>query len=55
MATFEVEDLWCEVVVNEKFKYQSSTIYNHPNGNINDVLEKLNCVLSKISDDHTYE
>ena len=55
MSTFAVEDMWYEIIVNQICKYLVSTIYNHPNRNINDFVENFDHVLSIINDSNAYK
>ena len=41
LLTFVVEDMWYEIIVNQTCKDLVSTIYNHPNRNINDFVENI--------------
>ena len=47
--------MWYEIIVNQTCKYLVSTIYNHLNRNIDDFVENLDHVLSKINDSKAYK
>ena len=55
LPTFAVENMRYEITANQTCKYLVNTIYNHLNRNINDFVENLDHILSKINDSNAYK